>query len=76
VPELLAVAERRRAVSAGKLDGNRRNRIESSYGMNILKVFIRAMPIVFERHHPDILAAEHAAVATGAGGAVASGPRL
>jgi hypothetical protein len=60
------VAERRRAVSVGKLDGNRHNRIESSYGANILKVFIRAMPIVFETHHPDLLEAEQAAVAAAA----------
>ena len=78
--ELVAVAEHRRAVSMGKLDGNRQNRIVSSYGANILKVFIRAMPIVFERHHPDLLAAEHEAIAaTGALASVSSsmrGPRL
>ena len=65
-PELLDVARRRRDVSAGKLDGNRHNRIESSYGANMLKVFIRAMPIVFETHHPDLLAAEKAAIADSA----------
>jgi hypothetical protein len=65
-PELVGVAKRRRDVSVGKLDGNRQNRIESSYGANILKVFIRAMPIVFETHHPDLLEAEEAAIAAAA----------
>jgi hypothetical protein len=55
-----------RDVSVGKLDGNHHKQIESSYGANILKVFIRAMPIVFGTHHLDLLAAENAAITAAA----------
>ena len=65
---------RQAAADAGGPDGNAHNRIEVVYGVfflrcrrlyaaNILKVLKRVMPVVFERHHPEMLAAERGAVA-------------